>query len=103
MNCIQQGIIPTKYYENLSKIYLMQTDQDYIIHIGYKVSDPHIRNNGICFKTTFMLERNFTSKPILGNPLLYPFQKFKERVSTKILGRVQSMSANLPIFILASS
>jgi hypothetical protein len=103
MNCIQQGIIPTKYYENLLKIYLMQTDQDYIIHIGYKVSDPHISNNGICFKTTFMLERNFTSKPILGNPLLYPFQKFKERVSTKILGRVQSMSANLPIFILASS
>jgi hypothetical protein len=40
------------------------------LNIEHKISNAHICNNGICFKTTFILVKNITSKIILGTPFL---------------------------------
>jgi hypothetical protein len=61
-----------------------------ILNIEYKISNAHICNDGICFKTTFILVKNITSKIILGNrslALLDPFIKTIDNISTKIMGK----------------
>ena len=66
MNCIQEGLIPSKYYEST-------TDR---LTQANKLTKTYIYNNGINFKTPFFLEDKLSSKVILGNPflaLLYPF------------------------------
>jgi hypothetical protein len=48
------------------------------LHIDYKIPNAHICNDEICFKTTFILVKDITSRIILGNPflaLLDPFIK----------------------------
>jgi hypothetical protein len=53
MNCIQEGIIPSKYYEKMTK--KLHQVSGARLTIEYKISNAHIRNNEICFKTTFIL------------------------------------------------
>jgi hypothetical protein len=88
MNCIQEGIIPTKYYEKTTeKLHQASGSR---LHIEYKLSNVHICNNGVCLKTTFVLVKDITSKIILGNPfiaLLYPFTTTAKGISTEILGQ----------------
>jgi hypothetical protein len=51
------------------------------LNIEYKIHNAHICNDGVCFKTTFILVTNITSRIILGNPflaLLYHFIKTEE-------------------------
>lgn len=54
MNCIQEGIIPTKYYDKTSER-LHQTSGSRL-KIEYKLSNANVCNNGICLKTTFVLK-----------------------------------------------
>ena len=74
MNCIQEGLIPVKYYE--------QTGQELFaankgkLDIKYKLQNVHICQNNYCFRTQFVLVQNMTEPLILGTPfitLLYPF------------------------------
>ena len=88
MNCIQEGIIPTKYYDKTSER-LHQTSGSRL-KIEYKLSNANVCNNGICHKTTFVLVKDLTSKAVLRNPfmaLLYPFQPSEEDISIEILGQ----------------
>ena len=74
MNCIQEGLIPSKYYESTTKR-LTQTNGDRL-KISNKLTNSYIYNNGINFKTPFFLADKLSCKVILGNPflaLLYPF------------------------------
>jgi hypothetical protein len=76
MNCIQEGIIPTKYYEKTTE--KLHQASGTRLNIEYKIPNAHICNDGICFKTTFILVKDITSRIILGNPflaLLDPFIK----------------------------
>jgi len=60
------------------------------LNIEYKIPNAYICNDGICFKTTFILVKNITSKIILENPfltLLDPFIKTEENISTEIMGK----------------
>ena len=46
------------------------------MNIKYKLPKVHICQDGVCFKTSFVLIRNMTDRIILGLPiiyLLYPF------------------------------
>ena len=63
MNCIQEGLIPLKYYEKSSKK-LTQTNGEKLI-INYKIPNVHICNDEICFETIFVLIKNLSSKVIL--------------------------------------
>ena len=49
LNCIQEGLIPSKYYEK-SIDRLTQANGDRL-QINYRLTNAHIYNDGICFKT----------------------------------------------------
>ena len=46
MSCIQEGLIPLKYYEKSSER-LTQANREKLI-INYKIPNVHICNDGIC-------------------------------------------------------
>ena len=74
MNCIQEGLIPSKYYESTVDR-LTQANGDRL-KISNKLIKTYIYNNGINFRTPFFLADKLSCKVILGNPflaLLYPF------------------------------
>ena len=64
MNCIQEGIIPTKYYEKTRN--RLSTASGSLLNIQYKVSNVHICNDEYCYKTSLILVKNLTSTLILG-------------------------------------
>ena len=51
MNCIQEGLIPLKYYEKSSER-LTQANGEKLI-INDKIPNVHIGNDRICFETVF--------------------------------------------------
>jgi hypothetical protein len=70
------------------------------LNIEYKIPNAYICNDGICFKTTFILVKNITSKIILENPfltLLDPFIKTEENISTEIMGKKILFKFILPL------
>ena len=86
MNCIQEGLIPLKYYEK-SFERLTQANGEKLI-INYKVPNVHICNDGICFETVFILIKDLSSKIILRNPfmaLLYPLLMTDEGIKINVL------------------
>ena len=88
MNCIQERLIPFKYYEKSSQR-LTQANGEKLI-INYKISNVHICNDGICFETIFVLIKDLSFKIILGNPfmaLLYPFLTTDEGIKTNLWGK----------------
>ena len=87
-NCIQEGLIPSKYYEKSSER-LTQANGEKLI-INYKIPNVHICNDGICFETIFVLIKDLSTKIILRNPfmaLLYPFLTTYEGIKTNVLGK----------------
>ena len=88
MNCIQEGLIPLKYYEK-SFERLTRANGEKLI-INYKIPNVHICNDGVCFEIVFVLIKDISSKIILGNPfmaLLYHFLTTGEGIKTNVLGK----------------
>ena len=86
MNCIQEVLILSKYYESTTDR-LTQANGDRL-KISNKLSKTYIYNNGINFKTPFFLVEKLSLKVILGNPflaLLYPFFTTNNGICTNIL------------------
>ena len=86
MNYIQEGLIPSKYYESTTDK-LTQANSDRL-KISNKLTKTYIYNNGINFKTPFFLADKLSSKVILGNlflALLYPFSTIDNKICTNIL------------------
>ncbi|GAV89548.1 hypothetical protein CFOL_v3_32962 [Cephalotus follicularis] len=78
MNCIQEGLIPTKYFE--------KTKQKFS-RVNFKVTDVHICNEGICIKQSFILVKDLDIGIILGQPFLEIIKPFKVKtkgITTKI-------------------
>ena len=75
MNCIQERLIPTQYYEKIRKELFIANKGK--LDIEYKLQNGHhICQYNYCFRTQFMLVQNMTEHLILGTPfitLLYPF------------------------------
>ena len=74
MNCIQEEIIPTQYYEKIGQE--LYTANKGKLEIGYKLQNTCICQNNFCFRTQFILVQNMTKPFILGIPfitLFYPF------------------------------
>jgi len=83
MNCIQEGLVPTKYYSK-SKENLHSANGSKM-QITFEINEAHVCQDNICFKTTFVLVKNMTDKVILGLPfitLLYPFTTDQEGLIT---------------------
>ena len=85
MNYIQEGLIPSEYYESTTNK-LTQVNGDRL-KISNKLTKTHIYNNGINFRTPFFLIDKLSSTVILGNPflaLLYPFSTTNNGIYTQI-------------------
>ena len=74
MNCIQEGLIPSKYFEKSTKR-LVSTNGSQM-KIKYELNNAHVCHDNVCLKIPFVLNKNMTDKVILGLPfinVLYPF------------------------------
>ena len=74
MNCIQEALIPSKYFEKSTER-LVSTNGTQI-KIKYELNDAHVCHDNVCFKIPSVLVKNMTGKVILGLPFinaLYPF------------------------------
>ena len=88
LNCIQEGLVPTRYYEKTRE--RLNSANGSQMEIKYKLPKVHICQDDMCFKTSFVLVSNLTDKIILGLPfiyLLYPFTTSNEGLSCKHLGK----------------
>ena len=74
MNCIQEELIPSKYFEKSTER-LVSTNGTQI-KIKYELNNAHVCHDNVCFKIPSVLVKNMTGKVILGLPFinaLYPF------------------------------
>jgi hypothetical protein len=68
LNCIQEGIIPTKYFEKTTQS-LTQAGGNKL-RVNYKLSNTYICNKNICLPTHFIFVNNLTHRIILDTPFL---------------------------------
>ena len=88
VNCIQEGLIPTQYYEKtLEKVTSANGSK---MNIQYKFSNEKICKGKICYNTSFVLIKNMNPCMILGTPfltLLYHFQVTEKGLITNTMGK----------------
>ncbi|GAV81254.1 hypothetical protein CFOL_v3_24712 [Cephalotus follicularis] len=85
MNCIQEGLIPTKNFEKTKQ--KLSTANGENLRVNFKVTDVHICNKGICIKQSFILVKDLDIGIILGQPFLEiikPFKVTNEGITTKL-------------------
>lgn len=89
MNCIQEGIFPTQFYEKTTSRLTGAGGTKLIVN--YKVSDVHICNDqDYCYKTHLILVKDLSSPLILGTPFitkLYPFMVHDDGIRTNVFGK----------------
>ena len=87
-NCIQEGLIPTKYYEKTSE--RLSAANGSKLNIKYKLTKAQVCNQGFCISTPFILVKGLSCPRILGTPFIttiYPFQVNNSGIQTEILGK----------------
>ena len=88
LNCIQEGIIPSKYFKKSRE--RLTSASGGKMQIEFKLPKAHVCQDNMCFKTTFVLVKNMTDKVILGNPflcILYPFTVDSKGITTQPFGQ----------------
>ncbi|GAV67459.1 Peptidase_A3 domain-containing protein [Cephalotus follicularis] len=88
MNCIQEGLIPTKYVEKTKQ--KLSTANGENLSVKFKISDIHICNEGICIKKSVILVKDLDKGIILGQQFLEIIKPFKvktEGITTKLFQR----------------
>ncbi|GAV92028.1 hypothetical protein CFOL_v3_35412 [Cephalotus follicularis] len=88
MNCIQEGLIPTKFFEKTKQ--KLSTANGENLSVKFKIPDVHICNDAICIKQTFILVKDLDIGIILCQPFLKVIKPFKvknEGIVTKIFQR----------------
>jgi hypothetical protein len=87
LNCIQEGLIPTKYFEKSTE--RLNSANGSKMHIKYEINNAHVCKDKVCFKTSFVLVKNLNDKVILGLPfihLLLPFTSDVDGITTAPFG-----------------
>ena len=93
LNCIKGGVEPTKYCERTTEG--LSSANRTPLSITYKLEKGYIKNDGYCFKNTFLIVNNITDDLILGTSFLtqiYPFYINETGVHTKIMGNTISFN-----------
>ena len=88
MNCIQEGLIPSKYFEKSTEE-LVSTNGSQM-KIEYELNNAHVCHDNVCFKIPFILVKNMTDKVILGLPFinaLYYFLVEHDGITTDSFGQ----------------
>jgi hypothetical protein len=87
LNCIQEGLIPRKYFEKSNQRLNSATGTK--LQINYELNNVHVYQDGVYFHIPSVLVRNMSDKVILGIPfisMLYPFRAELGEVSTVKMG-----------------
>jgi hypothetical protein len=87
LNCIQEGLIPSKYFEISTE--KLNSASGSKLQIKYELNNIHVCQDNVCFHIPSVLVKNMTDKVILGIPfifMLYPFTAEEDGVSTIKLG-----------------
>ena len=87
LNCIQEGLIPSKYFEKSAK--RLSSASGAKLQIKYELNNVHVYQNNVCFHIPSVLVKDMTDKVILGIPfiaMLYPFTAELDSVSTVKMG-----------------
>nr|XP_023891405.1 uncharacterized protein LOC112003442 [Quercus suber] len=88
INCIQEGLIPSKYFEKSTEKLVSANDSH--MKIKYELNNAHVCHDNICFKIPSVLVKNMTDKVILGLPFinaLYPFLVEHDGITTDPFGQ----------------
>ena len=88
INCIQEGMIPSKYYEKSTKK-LFSADGTQM-KIKYELNNAHVCHDNVCFKIPPVLVKNMIVKVILGIPFinsLYHFLTEHNGITTDPFGQ----------------
>ena len=88
INCIQEGLIPSKYFEKSTER-LVSTNGSQM-KIKYELHNAHVCHDNVYFKIPSVLVKNLTDKVILGLPFinaLYPFLVEHDRITTDPFGQ----------------
>ena len=83
INYIQDGLIPTGYFEQTLQTAVGANKQP--LQIKYKISNVHVCNKNVCYKISLLLVKDMNKEIILGTPflsLLYPFRVDAEGIKT---------------------
>ena len=88
MNSIQEGLIPSKYFEKSTKRLVSANGSQ--MKIKYELNNAHVCHDNFCFKIPSVLVKNITGKVILGLPFinaLYPFLVEHDGITTDPFGQ----------------
>ena len=88
MNCIQEGLIPSKYFEKSIK--RLVSANGFQMKIKYELNNAHVCHYNACFMIPSILVKNMTDKVILGLPFinaLYPFLVEHDGITTDPFGQ----------------
>ena len=88
MNYIQEGLIPSKYFEKSTERLVSANGSQ--MKIKYELNNAHVCHNNVCFKIPSVLVKNLTDKVILGllyKNALYPFLVEHDRITTNPFGQ----------------
>ena len=88
MNYIQEGLIPSKYFEKYTERLVFANGSR--LKIKYELNNAHVCHDNICFKIPSVLVKNLTDKVILGLPFinaLYPFLVEHDGITIDLFGQ----------------
>ena len=68
MNCIQEGLIPSKYFEKSTERLASANSSQ--MKIKYQLNNAHVCHDNVCFKIPSVFIKNLTDKVILGLPFI---------------------------------
>ena len=88
MNCIQEGLIPSKYFEKSTERVVSTNGSQ--MKIKYELNNAFVCHGNICFKIPFVLVKNMTNIVILGLPFinaLYTFLVEHDGITTDPSGK----------------
>ena len=63
INCIQEGLILVKYFEQTLQTTIGANKQ--LLQINYKISNAHVCNKNICYKISLLLVKDMNKEIIL--------------------------------------
>jgi hypothetical protein len=87
LNCIQEGLIPRKYFEKSTQ--RLNSAIGTKLQINYELNNVHVYQDNVYFHIPSVLVKNMSDKVILGIPcicMLYPFKAELGEVSTVKMG-----------------
>ncbi|KAL2493399.1 Enzymatic polyprotein [Abeliophyllum distichum] len=95
-NYIREGIVPTKYFEKTTGNLYGASGKS--LNIQYKLTQAHVCNGDICFKSSFYLVKDLDQEVILGTPFLvqlYPITVTEKGLSSNTSTMISSLNSQI--------